>query len=325
MKMFFQNLSKRKILLLIINALISILMISCVIFLYYYLPASHQKTFTVEKENSVHITKSHYGNANNNNNGMNSLSNGFVNANVRISSGRRPTPIDRSFSSGLNSYSSYSSSSSSGSQEETIDDTIYIDNDNYGDETYDNSGNFANEKPATAPVTIIERPVERNQMTQGDDDLYYENYDDTDDEDIDIVSSGNGKIVVNIRKPLPMRTTHKMTTTTTTTTEQPEPMQPVVENVYSVSSEIVSNLKNQYSVEDTKQINKADRSSSSSDAEYDKEDGPDLDEWTTETDAKGKRLIGNNKSLVERSRQLLLCESARTGELCRMLFKGTVG
>jgi len=322
--MFFQNLSKRKILLLIINALISILMISCVIFLYYYLPASHQKTFTVEKENSVHITKSHYGNANNNNNGRNSLSNGFVNANVRISSGRRPTPIDRSFSSGLNSYSSYSSSSSSGSQEESIDDTIYIDNDNYGDESYDNSGNFANEKPATAPVTIIERPVERNQMTQGDDDLYYENYDDTDDEDIDIVSSGNGKIVVNIRKPLPMRTTHKMTTTTTTT-EQPEPMQPVVENVYSVSSEIVSNLKNQYSVEDTKQINKADRSSSSSDAEYDKEDGPDLDEWTTETDAKGKRLIGNNKSLVERSRQLLLCESARTGELCRMLFKGTVG
>jgi hypothetical protein len=324
--MFFQNLSKRKIILLIINALISILMISCVIFLYYYLPASHQRTFTVEKENSVHITKSHYGNANNNNNGMNSLSNGFVNANVRISSGRRPTPIDRTFSSGLNSYSSFSSSSSSsGSQEEAIDDTIYIDNDNYGDESYDNSGNFANEKPATAPVTIIERPVERNQMTQGDDDLYYENYDDTDDEDIDIVSSGNGKIVVNIRKPLPMRTTHKMTTTTTTTTEQPEPMQPVVENVYSVSSEIVSNLKNQYSVEDTKQINKADRSSSSSDAEYDKEDGPDLDEWTTETDAKGKRLIGNNKSLVERSRQLLLCESARTGELCRMLFKGTVG
>ncbi|CAG9800833.1 unnamed protein product [Chironomus riparius] len=325
--MFFQNLSKRKILLLIINALISILMISCVIFLYYYLPASHQKTFTVEKENSVHITKSYYGNANNNNNGMNSLSNGFVNSNVRISSGRRPTPIDRTYSSGLNSYSSLSSSSSSGSQEEAIDDTIYIDNDNYGDESYDNSGNFANEKPATAPVTIIERPVERNQMTQSDDDLYYENYDDTDDEDIDIVSSGNGKIIVNIRKPLPIRTTHKMrtTTTTTSTTEQPEPMQPVVENVYSVSSEIVSNLKNQYSVEDIKQINKADRSSSSSDGEYDKEDGPDLDEWTTETDAKGKRLIGNNKSLVERSRQLLLCESARTGELCRMLFKGTVG
>lgn len=298
--MFFQNLSKRKILLLIINALISILMISCVIFLYYYLPASHhQRTFTVEKENSMHITKSHYGNANNN---------GYVNANVRISSGRRPV-----------TSSSYTSSS----QEDAIDDTIYIDNDNYGDESYDNSGNFANEKPVTAPVTIIERPVERNQMTQ-DDELYYENYDDTDDEDIDIVSSGNGKIVVNIRKPLPRRLA--TTTTTSTTTERyPEPMQPVVENVYSVSSEIVSNLKNQYSVEDTKQINKADRSSSSSDAEYDKEDGPDLDEWTTETDAKGKRLIGNNKSLVERSRQLLLCESARTGELCRMLFKGTVG
>lgn len=238
-----------------------------------------------------------------------SSSSGLVNANVRISSGRRPSTMERSFS-----------------QEEAIDDTIYIDNDNYGDESYDNSGNFANEKkPVTAPVTIIERPVERSQTAQ-DDDFYYENYDDTDDEDI--VSSGNGKIVVNIRKPRPiMRTT---ATTTTTTTHQPEQMQPVVENVYSVSSEIVSNLKNQYSVEDTKQINKADKSSSSSssssfDAEYDKEDGPDLDEWTTETDAKGKRLIGNNKSLVERSRQLLLCESARTGELCRMLFKGTVG
>jgi hypothetical protein len=303
--MFFQNLSKRKVLLLIINALISILMISCVIFLYYYLPASQQRTFTVEKENSVHITKSHFGNINSN--GMRSSGSGLVNANVRISSGRRPTTMDRSFS-----------------QEEAIDDTIYIDNDNYGDESYDNSGNFANEKPVTAPVTIIERPVERSQTAQDDDDdFYYENYEDTDDEDI--VSSGNGKIVVNIRKPKPIM---RATTSTTTTRQPPEQMQPVVENVYSVSSEIVSNLKNQYSVEDTKQINKADKlssSSSSTDAEYDKEDGPDLDEWTTETDAKGKRLIGNNKSLVERSRQLLLCESARTGELCRMLFKGTVG
>lgn len=310
--MFFQNLSKRKILLLIINALISILMISCVVFLYHYLPASHQRTFTVEKENFVHITKSHYGNANGGDSG-----NGLDNANVRILSGRRP-----SLSSSMNTVErSYLPSSSS--QEEAIDDTIYIDNDNYGDENYDNSGNFANERKAvTAPVTIIERPVERSQTAQDGDDFYYENYDDTDDEDI--VSSGDGKIVVNIRKPLPLMRTTRTTTarTTTTTTHQPEPVQVVVENVYSVSSEIVSNLKNQYSVEDTKQINKL---SSSSDTEYDKEDGPDLDEWTTEADAKGKRLIGNNKSLVERSRQLLLCESARTGELCRMLFKGTVG
>lgn len=293
--MFFKNLSKRKILLLIINALISILMISCVIFLYHYLPASHQRTFTVEKDNSVHIAKSHYGYGNSNH--------GYVSANVRISSARRA-----------------SESASFDSQEEAIDDTIDIDNDGYSDENYDNSGNY--DKPVTAPVTIIERPVERNQLTQ-DDDQYYSNYDETDDEDIDIVSSGNGKIIVNIRKPLPKRTTRMFTTTT----KYPEPMQPVVENVYSVSSEIVSNLKNQYSVEDTKQINKADRSSVavSSDFENDKEDGPDLDEWIAETDAKGKRLIGNNKSLVERSRQLLLCESARTGELCRMLFKGTVG
>jgi hypothetical protein len=342
--MFFQNLSKRKILLLIINALISILMISCVIFLYYYLPVSHQqqqRTFTFDKENSVHITtKNHYGNANSN-------INGIVNANVRISSGRRPSQLQQQQQQPNNiidttkqlssKQSLYSSSLSSSSQEEPIDDTIYIDNDNYGDENYDNSGNYERQSVVTAPVTIIERPVERTQMSQ-DDDFYYENYDDTDTDDEDIVSSGNGRIIVNIRKPSVVRTARRTTTTTTamppTTSRHPEPMQPVVENVYSVSSEIVSNLKNQYSVDDTnKQINKPDtRSSSSSsssfslsDTEYDKDDSPDLDEWTADTDAKGKRLIGNNKSLVERSRQLLLCESARTGELCRMLFKGTVG
>lgn len=301
--MFFQNISKRKILLLIINALISILMISCVIFLYYYLPAAtkhqqqQQRMFTVEKENSVHLMSSSKRN--------HVSGSSIANANVRISNGRRP-PL-----------SSLSNEEDQRSAEETaIDDTIYIDNDNYGDvDSYaDNSGNY--EKPVTAPVTIIERPIERKkaQQHQPDDDLYYENYDDTDDEDI--VSSGNGKIVVNIKKPLSLQT------------PEPAPIEPVVENVYSVSSEIVSNLKNQYVIDDssaatTKQINKPDdflMRESSDDAT----DGGD--EWTVEAnDAKGKRLIGNNKSLVERSRQLLLCESARTGELCRMLFKGTVG
>jgi hypothetical protein len=294
-KMFFQNISKRKILLLIINALISILMISCVIFLYYYLPAAthqqQQRMFMVEKENSVHIMSS--------SKRTHGSSSSIVNANVRISNARRP---------------SLAPTNEDQVDETPIDDTIYIDNDNYGDgESYaDNSGNY--EKPVTAPVTIIERPIERKkvqQQQQGDDDLYYENYDDTDDEDI--VSSGNGKIVVNIKKPLPP-------------TPEPPPSEPVVENVYSVSSEIVSNLKNQYNVDDssatTKQINKPDDFLRESD---DAVDGGVGDEWTVETnDAKGKRLIGNNKSLVERSRQLLLCESARTGELCRMLFKGTV-
>lgn len=281
--MFFQNLSKRKILLLIINALISILMISCVIFLYYYLPASTRtSTFTVEKENTVHITK-----------GSGGSKGSFANANVRISSSRRSQVLERS-------------------SEEGIDDTIYIDNDNYGDENYDNSGNFANqvgerpnEIPVTAPVTIIERPVQRSQPD--DDDFYYENYDDeTDTDDEDVVSSGDGKIVVNVKKTLTNRIA------------PPEPVN-YIENVYSVSSEIVSNLKSQYSVEDAKQINKK----STSDTESDKDDSSD-DEWQ-ETSAKEKRLIGNNKSLTERSRQLLLCESARTGELCRMLFKGTAG
>lgn len=247
--MFFQSLSKRKILLLIINALISVLMVSCVIFLYHYLPTnSHPSKFTVEKDNSIHITKGHI-------------------ANVRISQNRH-----------------------------AIDDTIYIDNENYGDENYDNSGNF--QVPVTAPVTIIERPVDSAE----DDDFYYENYDESDDEDI--VSSGDGKIVVNVKKPL-------------TKNHSPPPPEPVnyIENVYSVSSEIVSNLKSQYNIDDAKQINKPDRSTVESDKD---------DDWQ-ETSAKGKRLSGNNKSLVERSRQLLLCESARTGELCRMLFKGTAG
>lgn len=260
-------------------------MVSCIVFLYYYLPANnHTSTFTVEKENTIHITKG-------------SSSNQKAGANVQISSNRRSntTPLDRS-------------------SDESAEDTIYIDNDSYGDENYDNSGNFANqvgerpnEVPVTAPVTIIERPIERSQPD--DDDFYYENYDDeleTDDEDI--VSSGNGKIVVNLKKNVK-------------SVKKPIAKLEPVENVYSVSSEIVSNLKSQYSVEDTKQINKPDKSTS--DTESDKDDSSD-DEWL-ETSAKGKRLIGNNKSLVERSRQLLLCESARTGELCRMLFKGTAG
>lgn len=271
--MFFKNISKRKILLLIINALISILIISCVVFLYHYLPSS-SRTFTVEKENSIHITKGHY-----------ESGSSIVNANVRISSNRR-----------------------SQSTEEGVDDTIYIDNDNYGDESYDNSGNFANQVviPVTAPVTIIERTVERSQSEE--EDFYYNNsYDDeSESDDEDIVSSGDGKIIVNVKKkPASSRTA------------PPEPVN-YIENVYSVSSEIVSNLKSQYSVEDKKQ-NKPDKGNS--DAERD-----DLsDDEYQEASSKGKRLSGNTKSLVERSRQLLLCESARTGELCRMLFKGTAG
>lgn len=281
--MFFKNISKRKVLLLIINSLISILMISCVIFLYYYLPSSARtSTFTVEKENTVHITKGRYDSA--------SLGSSIASANVRISASRR---------------------AQTSSEEDGVDDTIYIDNDNYGDDNYDNSGNQPNEVPVTAPVTIIERPVERTQPE--DDDFYYESYDDeTESDDEDIVSSGDGKIVVNVKKPIVNRIAAP---------PPPEPVANYIENVYSVSSEIVSNLKSQYNIEDTKQINKPDRSASDTDS--DKDESID-DEWQ-EASSKGKRLSGNNKSLVERSRQLLLCESARTGELCRMLFKGTAG
>lgn len=234
-------------------------MISCVVFLYYYLPTSNRiSKFTVEKEKSIHITKGPYDRE-------------IYLTNVRILSNRRSQSMDHA-------------------PEETVDDTIYIDN--------ESSGYSANQLGDRS----IERPVER---ARADEDFYYESsYDETDDEDI--VSSGDGKIVVNVKKPLKNRVA-----------QQPEPVN-YIENVYSVSSEIVSNLKSQYSLEDTKQINKPDKSTT---------DRDDLsgDEWDEEASAKGRRLSGNTEKLEERSRQLLLCESARTGELCRMLFKGTAG
>lgn len=192
--MYFKNISKRKVLLLIINALISLLLVSCVVFLYYYLPTNTRTSkFSVEKEKSIHISKGRYDREN--------MGNSITN--VRILSNRRSQSMDRA-------------------SEETVDDTIYIDNENYGDENYDNSGNSANqvndrsnEVPVTAQVAI-ERPADK---TRADEDFYYEtSYDETDDEDI--VSSGDGKIVVNVKKPLKNRVA-----------SQPEPVN-YIENVY---------------------------------------------------------------------------------------------
>lgn len=39
-------------------------------------------------------------------------------------------------------------------------------------------------------------------------------------------------------------------------------------------------------------------------------------------ETRARRILGNVKKSEERSRQLLLCEEAGVGELCRMLFKG---
>lgn len=191
--MFFTNISKRKVLLLIINALISLLLVSCVVFLYYYLPTNTRTSkFSVEKERSIHISRGRYDREN--------LGNSITN--VRILSSRKSQSMDRA-------------------SDETVDDTIYIDNENYGDENYDNSGNSANqvsarsnEVPVTAQVAI-ERSADR---IRADEDFYYETYDETDDEDI--VSSGDGKIVVNVKKPLKNRVAN-----------QPEPVN-YIENVY---------------------------------------------------------------------------------------------
>lgn len=69
------------------------------------------------------------------------------------------------------------------------------------------------------------------------------------------------------------------------------------DNFYSVSSEIIS--KNE-------QKN-----------DFQRKDGVWLE-------TRARRIIGNVKKSEERSRQLLLCEEAGGGELCRMLFKGVV-
>jgi hypothetical protein len=347
--MFLQNISKRKVLLLIINALVSVLLISCVLFLYHYLPTSNNtraSIFTIEKGNGVHITKSHH----------NPIS-GTPTRSVIVANVKSPytsrRPIDRFTSS----------------EEEAIDDTIYIDNDSYGDENenYDINSNKRTlgsitttyqqqkqsklsssddsdsdesyeeqqqQKQTKTPVTIIERPVERSPAS--DDDLYYENYEDeTDDEDI--VSSGDGKIIVNVKntkkstKKL-QKSKKKLQKQRENKQQQLQPSQPepanYIENVYSVSSEIVSNLKSQYNVDDNgkqQTINQQQQQQSddNTNTSNDDEDIDDEQPSTVQSDVNGmkngKRLTGNNKKLAERSRQLILCRSANMGELCRML------
>lgn len=76
------------------------------------------------------------------------------------------------------------------------------------------------------------------------------------------------------------------------------------DNFYSVSSEIVSkNDKKKLITMDLKDL--------------DRKDGVWLE-------TRARRIIGNVKKSEERSRQLLLCEDAGSGELCRMLFKSVL-
>lgn len=326
--MFLQNISKRKILLLIINALVSVLLISCILFLYHYIPsATNSRTpsiFTVEKGNGIHITKassSHFIAS------SGSPTRSVIVANVKSLQSRRPT---------LNRLPQ------SSSEEEALDDTIYIDSDSYSDESYDSTSTRtvtsrenddnddddgevkANDKNrAAAPVTIIERPVER---AASDDDLYYENYEDEDEtDDEDIVSSGNGRIVVNVRKAK-ASSSREQRRSKQQPTQPPPPEEPsanYVENVYSVSSEIVSNLKSQYNSADEKQQQPSNDEDDSDDEledlSDDEERTPPPPPTTQPRRVSSKRLTGNSKKLAERSRQLILCRSANMGELCRML------
>lgn len=72
------------------------------------------------------------------------------------------------------------------------------------------------------------------------------------------------------------------------------------DNFYSVSSEIVSKSNDRNDQTD-----------------IERRDGIWLE-------TRARRIIGNVKKSEERSRQLLLCEEAGGGELCRMLFKGVI-
>lgn len=320
--MFFANLSKRKVLLLIINSMISVLMISCIIFLYYYLPTgtsntSDIRTFTIEKDQSVNLKKSSYStnnNLHNNNKIKNKILPGLIAINSNINS-------NNNNNNNLNNNQDERDENQSSSVNDDDDDTIYIDNDNYMDENYYNSvGNNVAERPLVNPVTpsvvIIKRPLIKipKANSQYNEDFYYDsNYDYETDDDSDDVSSGNGRIIVNIKSIVQKQKAE------------------VPENVYSVSSEIVSNLKNKYdkyNIVDQKQINKPDISNERTDTEPDTDSeimsSPDDDETLDDdwAETKKRRLIGNKKKSNERSRQLLLCESAGSGELCRMLFKG---
>lgn len=337
--MILQNISKRKVLLLIINALVSVLLISCILFLYHYIPtaisAARPSIFTVEKGNGIHITKassSHFIAS------SGSPTRSVIVANVK-SLQQQQRRLDRL--------------PQSSSEEDAIDDTIYIDSDSYSDESYDSTSSQAvtsreyddsgmeddddvqlkAEKipqRAAAPVTIIERPVE---SPSSDDDLYYENYEDDETDDEDIVSSGNGRIVVNVRKSAKkqqQKQQKKQQQTTQSPSSSPsqpdEPLANYVENVYSVSSEIVSNLKSQYNPADNKQLQ--------SDNEDGIEDESDDEDEISEVErtppppkqpaqqmrrVNSRRMSANSKKLAERSRQLILCRSANMGELCRML------
>lgn len=301
--MFFllTNLSKRKVILLVLNSLISVLLVGCIVYLYFLIPNNSDasiNTFTIDKQekssNFVKILSKKY------------FHESKSQPNVVVVN-RNPTPT------GAN-----------GDDE----DAIYIDN--YLEENYENQGESTLEQlPAKIPdrELPVTQPSTKTPIYDEDDDFYY---DDTDDyQDVDQFS-GNG-MVVNIKSIV------KKPAQANQANDDYRKTKNYIENVYSVSSEIVSNLKNKYNIND-KQINRQNSYSapsaltaarvkieSASDTTQDQEDpSSDADDFPAEN-TETRRISGNVKQSEERSRQLLLCESAGSGELCRMLFKGSFG
>ena len=302
--MFFllSNLSKRKVILLILNSLISVLLVGCIVYLYFLIPSTSDatlNTFTIDKQeknsNFVKILSKKY------------FHESKIQPNVVV--------VNRDTTPGVNGVN--------GDDE----DAIYIDN--YLEENYENQGESnLIQIPAKIPDRELPVTATPTKTPPYDEDDFY--YDDTDDyQDVDQFS-GNG-MVVNIKSIV------KKPAQANQANDDYRKTKNYIENVYSVSSEIVSNLKNKYNIND-KQINRQNSYSapsaltaarvkieSASDTNQDQDDpSSDADDFPAEN-TETRRILGNVKQSEERSRQLLLCESAGSGELCRMLFKGSFG
>jgi hypothetical protein len=225
------------------------------------------------------------------------------------------------------------------------DDTIYIDN--YSDETsYETLENQEIDHPMDSKEPI-KKPIYPTSKSDVDD-FDYDNEYGYDDLDNDLVSSGNGKIVVDIKsivKPNTQTETPFKQNRIRAMNEEDEPMEDDYkveavasednlkkpENVYSVSSEILIShviTQNEKQINtDKNQANNSEKSEESTTSDEVSEDDEDFaDDWSgIEGDVAESRRSGNVRKSQEKSRQLLLCETAGTGELCRMLFKGSFG
>lgn len=118
------------------------------------------------------------------------------------------------------------------------------------------------------------------------------------------------------------RTSSGSTTTTMTGSAKDRHQLSKVSPYHLVSRKITKN-RQQYNINDNSD-DTLDISSSS--AQQDLYDSRPYNNQANGAwmETRARRIMGNVKKSEERSRQLLLCEEAGGGELCRMLFKGHV-